>query len=157
MRLRIQPRGAHTGRENSARFGATPVFREGAENGTRGRVRSPACAPPKQILRHRSPAHSSPAAVTTTNPANAAASNPLLALANVSAGYGSQAILAGVRLQVLRGSFTALLGANGSGKTTLLKTIVGILPPLAGRVEFHPLAGHAPVIGYVPQLSLIHI
>ena len=89
--------------------------------------------------------------MTPTNPANAAASNLLLALDNVSAGYGHQAILAGVRLQVLRGSFTALLGANGSGKTTLLKTIVGILPPLAGRVEFHPLNGHPPVIGYVPQ------
>ena len=75
----------------------------------------------------------------------------LLTLNNVSVGYGREAILHGVQLRVARGSFTALLGANGSGKTTLLKTIVGILPPLAGRVEFPASSGPPPVLGYVPQ------
>ena len=75
----------------------------------------------------------------------------LLTLNNVSVGYGHEAILHGVQLRVARGSFTALLGANGSGKTTLLKTIVGILPPLAGRVEFPTSSGPPPVLGYVPQ------
>ena len=75
----------------------------------------------------------------------------LLTLNNVSVGYGREAILRGVSLCVARGSFTALLGANGSGKTTLLKTIVGILPPLAGRVEFPATDSAPPVIGYVPQ------
>ena len=33
------------------------------------------------------------------------------------------------------GSLTAVVGPNGAGKTTLLKAIVGLLRPLAGRIE----------------------
>lgn len=71
----------------------------------------------------------------------------IVELQGVAVGYGRQAILAGLDLQIARGTFTGLLGTNGSGKTTLLKTIAGILPPLAGTVTFHPPA----VLGYVPQ------
>jgi ATP-binding cassette subfamily F protein 3 len=39
------------------------------------------------------------------------------------------------------------MGPNGSGKTTLLRTIVGELPPLAGRVRL----GHRVVINYYAQ------
>ena len=85
------------------------------------------------------------------NPLEENSASALLMLNNVSVGYGREAILHGVQLRVARGSFTALLGANGSGKTTLLKTIVGILPPLAGRVEFPASSGPPPVLGYVPQ------
>lgn len=38
-------------------------------------------------------------------------------------------------LQIERGDRVALLGPNGSGKTTTLRTLVGELPPLAGRIE----------------------
>ena len=65
----------------------------------------------------------------------------------MAVGYNRHAVLAGVDLQIARGTFAGLLGANGSGKTTLLKTIAGILPPVAGTVTFHPPA----VLGYVPQ------
>ena len=85
------------------------------------------------------------------NPLEENSASALLMLNNVSVGYGREAILHGVQLRVARGSFTALLGANGSGKTTLLKTIVGILPPLAGRVEFPASSGPPPMLGYVPQ------
>jgi len=75
----------------------------------------------------------------------------LLSLQGVSVGYGRHAVLQSVDLAVRRGSFTGLLGANGSGKSTLLKTILGILPPLAGRMEFRGQGGGQPVLGYVPQ------
>ena len=68
-------------------------------------------------------------------------------LQGVAVGYDRHAVLAGLDLQIARGTFTGLLGTNGSGKTTLLKTIAGILPPLAGSVTFHAPA----VLGYVPQ------
>jgi ABC-type Mn2+/Zn2+ transport system ATPase subunit len=54
-------------------------------------------------------------------------------------------------LSLERGSFTGLLGANGSGKSSLLKTVLGILPPLGGRIVFNPIDGRAPVLGYMPQ------
>ena len=71
----------------------------------------------------------------------------IVELQGVAVGYDRHAVLAGLDLQIARGTFTGLLGTNGSGKTTLLKTIAGILPPLAGTVTFHPPA----VLGYVPQ------
>ena len=71
----------------------------------------------------------------------------IVELQGVAVGYNRHAVLAGVDLQIARGTFAGLLGANGSGKTTLLKTIAGILPPVAGTVTFHPPA----VLGYVPQ------
>jgi ABC-type Mn2+/Zn2+ transport system ATPase subunit len=75
----------------------------------------------------------------------------LLSLRDVAVGYDRHAVLTGVNLSVDRGSFTGLLGANGSGKSTLIKTILGIIPPAAGRMVFAPIEGHAPVFGYVPQ------
>ncbi|HYT59412.1 MAG TPA: metal ABC transporter ATP-binding protein [Haliangiales bacterium] len=75
----------------------------------------------------------------------------VLALENLAVGYGRRVILPEVNLRLQRGSFTGLLGANGSGKSTLLKTILGILPPLQGRIVLHPVDGRAPVLGYMPQ------
>jgi ABC-type Mn2+/Zn2+ transport system ATPase subunit len=75
----------------------------------------------------------------------------LVELEQVSVGYGGRAILSELDLVLPAGSFTALLGGNGSGKTTLLKTIVGILPPVAGRIAVGQVGGQPVVLGYVPQ------
>jgi ABC-type Mn2+/Zn2+ transport system ATPase subunit len=66
-------------------------------------------------------------------------------------GYGRHTVLSDINLSLRRGSFTGLLGANGSGKSTLLKTILGILPPLGGRVLLHPVGGRPQMVGYMPQ------
>ena len=52
-----------------------------------------------------------------------------------------------------------LLGRNGAGKSTTLRSIMGLTPPRAGRVEFmgHAISGHAPYeiarrgVGFVPD------
>jgi ABC-type Mn2+/Zn2+ transport system ATPase subunit len=76
-----------------------------------------------------------------------AMSESLITFDNLSIGYNNQPVLSGISLSIARASFTALLGANGSGKSTLLKTLLGLLPLIAGRVRID-----APVIfGYVPQ------
>src|SRR6266850_1472133 len=77
-------------------------------------------------------------------------SNTHLALRDVSLGYDGQVVLEKISLIVERGEFLALLGPNGAGKTTLLRGVLGLIPVLAGRVEygFDRLA-HPP--GYVPQ------
>jgi ABC-type Mn2+/Zn2+ transport system ATPase subunit len=74
----------------------------------------------------------------------------LITLSNLGIGYHNQSLLSGISLSIVRGSFTAVLGANGSGKTTLLKTILGLLPPVKGRVETAS-AGAPLMFGYVPQ------
>jgi ABC-type Mn2+/Zn2+ transport system ATPase subunit len=75
----------------------------------------------------------------------------LIRLSNLSIGYDSQAVLSGISLSIDRHSFMAILGANVSGKSTLLKTILGLLPPVAGRIEASASKGAPLVFGYVPQ------
>ncbi|KRH98708.1 branched-chain amino acid ABC transporter ATP-binding protein/permease [Curvibacter sp. PAE-UM] len=77
----------------------------------------------------------------------------------VNAFYGKSHILNDASLQVREGEIVALLGRNGAGKSTLLKSLVGLLSPASGRVNFNgrEIAGlSAPDIarlgiGYVPQ------
>lgn len=80
---------------------------------------------------------------------------------NLAAGYGVRAggreqqqsgngpkILVNVTdVELLRGDRVGLIGPNGAGKTTLLRTLIGELPPVAGRVNI----GHNVRIGYYSQ------
>ena len=76
---------------------------------------------------------------------------PLITLDNLSIGYNGQPVLSGISVSIARASFTAILGGNGSGKSTLLMTLLGLLPPLAGRIEADGSTGGPLVFGYVPQ------
>ena len=64
------------------------------------------------------------------------ASEALLAVSSLEAGYGKIRVLHGVDLAVARGEVVALLGPNGAGKTTLLRALSGLLPVTAGEVRF---------------------
>ena len=61
---------------------------------------------------------------------------PLLELSAVDTFYGPIHILQGVRLKVRAGELVCLLGGNASGKSTTLKTILGLVRPRSGTVEF---------------------
>ncbi len=68
-------------------------------------------------------------------------------------GYGgapdvpAATILRDVTVNIYRGDRVGIIGPNGSGKSTLLKTLIGELPPLAGRAEI----GAGVRIGYFDQ------
>ncbi len=72
---------------------------------------------------------------------------PLVRLDRASIGYGGRTLLEGVTVAVEPEDFLAVVGPNGGGKTTLLRTLLGLLPAVAGvrsaegRLE----------VGYVPQ------
>jgi phospholipid/cholesterol/gamma-HCH transport system ATP-binding protein len=57
----------------------------------------------------------------------------LLECRDLSVGY-DKPILEHIDLAIRRGEIVALLGGSGCGKSTLLRTIIGLLPPLAGEV-----------------------
>lgn len=69
-------------------------------------------------------------------------------LEDLAIGYDPAApLLHDLNLTLRAGERVAVLGPNGHGKSTLLKTIVGELPPLAGRVR----VGASIRIGYLAQ------
>ena len=63
-------------------------------------------------------------------------SDALIALRDVSFGYGERVILDGISLTVPRGKVTALMGASGGGKTTVLRLIGGQYRAQSGSLTF---------------------
>jgi branched-chain amino acid transport system ATP-binding protein len=61
---------------------------------------------------------------------------PLLALRDVNTYYGQIHILQGISIEIQPGELVCLLGGNASGKSTTLKTILGIVMPRSGSVQF---------------------
>ncbi len=60
----------------------------------------------------------------------------MLAVREVDVFYGESRALNRVTLAVADGQVVCVMGRNGVGKTTLLKTVVGLLRPTQGGVEF---------------------
>jgi branched-chain amino acid transport system ATP-binding protein len=50
--------------------------------------------------------------------------------------YGGLAALSGVSINVGAGEFVSIVGPNGAGKTTLFKAVSGVVPQIAGSIEF---------------------
>ena len=72
----------------------------------------------------------------------------ILRLQDIHTYYGLVHMLQGVSLEVDRGEVLALLGRNGAGKTTVLKSILGLVPPRAGKVIYKD----ADITGLAPHL-----
>ena len=68
-------------------------------------------------------------------------------------GYPGEVVVGGIDLVVQARSSLALVGTNGSGKSTLIRTIVGLLPPLAGSLTvFGAAPGRSPTrVAYAAQ------
>ncbi|HEX4113691.1 MAG TPA: ABC transporter ATP-binding protein [Stellaceae bacterium] len=59
----------------------------------------------------------------------------LLAVRNLTAGYGDTVVLHGLNFELAEGGITAILGANGAGKTTTLRALCGLVKR-RGEIEF---------------------
>lgn len=84
---------------------------------------------------------------------------PTLRVSGLNVYYGESHILRDVDMTVPQGQMICLIGRNGVGKTTLLKTIMGLLVPRSGLIEYGgksilslpPYRRAKLGIGYVPQ------
>jgi phospholipid/cholesterol/gamma-HCH transport system ATP-binding protein len=59
----------------------------------------------------------------------------LLEMQDVSLGYGEEAVLTGIDLEIRAGELTVIAGESGCGKSTLLKGAIGLLRPSAGTIR----------------------
>jgi branched-chain amino acid transport system ATP-binding protein len=82
-----------------------------------------------------------------------------LDIRDIDAFYGKSHILFGVSLAVQKGQVVGLIGRNGAGKSTTFKSIIGLVMPRKGAINFqgrniaglpsHQIAKMG--IGYVPE------
>ena len=83
----------------------------------------------------------------------------LLQVQGLNTYYGASHILRDLAFTVERGQTVGLMGRNGMGKSTLLKSIVGLVKPRSGQIEFQGQAiqGQTPYaiacqgMAYVPE------
>lgn len=78
---------------------------------------------------------------------------PAIDVADLTVAYRDAPVLWDIDLVVPEGVLMAIVGPNGAGKTTLIKSILGLLPTAAGRIEVlgAPLAERRRDVAYVPQ------
>ena len=83
----------------------------------------------------------------------------MLEVRGLCAGYGSSEVLFNIDLSVGAGEIIGVLGRNGMGKTTLVRSIMGLVRPSGGSIEFErkPILSLSPDvvarsgIGLVPE------
>jgi ABC-2 type transport system ATP-binding protein len=99
---------------------------------------------------------SEPARAIPTESAPAAHVPAAIAVRALRKSFGSKEAVAGIDLDIARGSLAGLVGPNGAGKTTTLSMMTGLLRPDMGSVMINgvsvwtdPVAAKA-IIGVVP-------
>jgi branched-chain amino acid transport system ATP-binding protein len=83
----------------------------------------------------------------------------MLKIKGINSGYGKVPVLSDLSFQVDEHETVTIIGPNGAGKSTLLKSIVGLVKPSSGTVEFNNqnLTGKTPDqmirygLAYVPE------
>ena len=70
---------------------------------------------------------------------------------NLTLGYDRHPAVHHLDGAVRTGSLTAVIGPNGGGKSTLFKGVVGVIKPLAGRIERNGVRPQD--IAYLPQVA----
>jgi branched-chain amino acid transport system ATP-binding protein len=86
-------------------------------------------------------------------------SSVLLYVQGLNTFYGASHVLRDLSFKVERGQTVGLMGRNGMGKSTLLKSIVGLVKPRSGQIQFQGQAiqGQTPYdialqgMAYVPE------
>lgn len=67
---------------------------------------------------------------------------------NLAVGYEGNAVCENINFDINEGDYLCIIGENGAGKSTLMKTLLGLIPPVSGKIaKGEGING----IGYLPQ------
>ena len=55
---------------------------------------------------------------------------------NLSIGYNFHPVLRNLNFSIEYGDYVCIIGSNGVGKSTLIKTILGLFPPISGKIHY---------------------
>ncbi|HEY4653695.1 MAG TPA: ABC transporter ATP-binding protein [Cyclobacteriaceae bacterium] len=82
----------------------------------------------------------------------------MISIKDVCKSFGKIKALDQVTLDLVKGKSYALIGPNGSGKTTLIKSILGLVIPTSGDIDFDGKSifgdwKYRDRIGYMPQIG----
>jgi phospholipid/cholesterol/gamma-HCH transport system ATP-binding protein len=61
----------------------------------------------------------------------------IIKVEHLYAGYQGKAIMEDLSFDITKGEIFVILGGSGCGKSTVLKHMIGLLPPVSGRVLIH--------------------
>ncbi len=72
---------------------------------------------------------------------------------DLTVAYDSKPVLWDIDLAIPSGKLVAVIGPNGAGKTTLIKSVLGLIKPVSGTINFPSLNTNRinKKIAYVPQ------
>jgi ABC-2 type transport system ATP-binding protein len=85
-----------------------------------------------------------------------------LEVQDLSVAYGDRPAVRQLSFEVRADEIYGLIGSNGAGKSSTIKSIVGLVPPLAGRIRVFGIDALADGrrakerIGYVPETSMLY-
>ena len=82
----------------------------------------------------------------------------MIEIKNCKKKFGKLEVLQNINLSFKKGECIALIGPNGCGKTTLIKSILGMVLPDSGSIEFNGKSVFGEFlyrehIGYMPQIG----
>lgn len=83
-------------------------------------------------------AHLSAEAINQANRPSAediAARRKVIEVDHLDWSFGTRQVLFDINLDVREGEIMVIMGGSGSGKTTLLRHLVGLMPPLPGKIK----------------------
>lgn len=78
---------------------------------------------------------------------------PALTVNQLTVNYGKTPVLWDISLTIPQGVLIGIIGPNGAGKSTFIKAALGLIKPIAGKIDFfdQPLKKVRQQVAYVPQ------
>lgn len=73
---------------------------------------------------------------------------------DLTLGYDKNIVAQHIQFEVNKGDYLCIVGENGAGKSTLMKTLLHLIDPISGLIQYGD-GMQASQIGYLPQQTVV--